>query len=132
MFVKNLLKKDGLVLTEKTEFTESLEKKIHIRELSHESFDAMLKKDPSFGNIICRCEMVSEAEIIEAIRHGHATLDGIKFYTRAGMGRCQGGFCTYRILDIIRRETGIKFTDITKRGGGSWLLHERIGEEHGN
>ena len=71
---------------------------------------------------MCRCEEVSEAEIVEAIRHGHRTLDGIKFYTRAQMGRCQGGFCTYRILRILMRETGMSWEDVTKRGKGTEVL----------
>jgi glycerol-3-phosphate dehydrogenase len=70
---------------------------------------------------------VTEAEVVEAIRHGHTTLDGIKFYTRAGMGRCQGGFCTYRIMQILSRETGMPIEAITKRGGESVLVTGRIG-----
>jgi glycerol-3-phosphate dehydrogenase len=66
--------------------------------------------------------------VVEAIRKGHVTLDWIKFYTRAGMGRCQGGFCTYRILAIIARETGLPVEAITKRGKGSPLVAGRIGD----
>ena len=65
---------------------------------------------------------------MEAIRKGHTTLDGIKYYTRAGMGRCQGGFCTYRIMQIVHRETGLPLTAITKRGEGSRIVVGRIGE----
>jgi len=93
--------------------------------------DECVEKNRSFGEIVCRCETVSEAEIVEAIRKGHTTLDGIKFYTRAGMGRCQGGFCTYKIMKILQRETGIPFDRITKRGGGSRLLLNEIGEPDG-
>jgi glycerol-3-phosphate dehydrogenase len=71
---------------------------------------------------VCRCEKVSEAEILEAIRRGHTTLDGIKYFTRAGMGRCQGGFCTYKIIKILMRETGLSHDQITKRGDGSALI----------
>jgi len=71
---------------------------------------------------------VSEAEIIAAVKHGHTTLDGIKFYTRAQMGRCQGGFCTDRIIKIIQRETGLGFEDITKRGKASFILDDKIGD----
>ena len=63
---------------------------------------------PAYGEIVCRCERVSEAEIVEADHGaGHTTLDGIKYFTRAQMGRCQGGFCTYKIIKIIMRETGM-------------------------
>ncbi|MBO7329983.1 MAG: (2Fe-2S)-binding protein, partial [Lentisphaeria bacterium] len=78
--------------------------------------------------IICRCEEISEAEIIEAIRRGHITTDGIKFYTRAGMGRCQGGFCQAKILRIINRETGIPMEKLTKRGGNSFILSGNLGD----
>jgi glycerol-3-phosphate dehydrogenase len=71
---------------------------------------------------------VSEAEIVAAIRAGHTTMDGIKFYTRAQMGRCQGGFCSYRILKILQRETGLGLAEITKRGGASQLVPHGVGE----
>ena len=61
-------------------------------------------------------------EIVTAIRLGHVTLDGIKYFTRAQMGRCQGGFCTYKIIKIIMRETGMGWDEVTKRGGGSRVL----------
>ena len=77
--------------------------------------------------MVCRCELVSEAEVVEAIRKGHTTLDGIKYYTRCGMGRCQGGFCTYRIMQIVARETGLARESITKHGPGSEIVLDRIG-----
>jgi glycerol-3-phosphate dehydrogenase len=79
---------------------------------------------------VCRCESVSEAEIVAAIHKGHTTLDGIKFYTRAQMGRCQGGFCTYKILKIIERETGMSIHEVTKRGGDSYVIPSEIGDFH--
>lgn len=86
------------------------------------------EQDPAWTHIICRCEKISEAEIVEAIRKGHTTVDGIKFYTRAGMGRCQGGFCSANILKIIHRETGIPMEELTKRGGASRILAGKLGE----
>ena len=71
--------------------------------------DELAKADPTYANMVCRCEKVSEAEIVAAIRAGHTTLDGIKYFTRAQMGRCQGGFCTYKIIKIIMRETGMSW-----------------------
>lgn len=81
--------------------------------------------DPAFGQIVCRCEIVTEAEVRDAIRRGARTLDGLKFRTRAGMGRCQGGFCTSRCMEQLSHELGVPFTSITKRGGGSWLVLDR-------
>ena len=69
----------------------------------------------------------SEAEIVAAVRRGHVTLDGVKFRTRAGMGRCQGGFCAPKIMQIISRESGIPMEELTKRGPGSELLIGKLG-----
>ncbi|MCK5153069.1 MAG: NAD(P)/FAD-dependent oxidoreductase, partial [Spirochaetales bacterium] len=127
-YVKDLLKKDGLILTEKSSYDPTIEKLPRIRTLHPEEADTLIQSDPAYGEIVCRCESVSEAEIVAAVRNGHTTLDGIKFYTRAQMGRCQGGFCTDRIIKIIQRETGLSFEAITKRGKASWLLEDRIGD----
>ena len=86
------------------------------------------KENPAWGEFVCRCEKITEAEIVDAVRHGHTTVDGVKFYTRAGMGRCQGGFCQARILHIISRETGIPLEELTKKGGNSYLLTGRLGD----
>lgn len=125
-YVKDLLKKSGLVLTEKADYDPHIPVLPRMRLLDNEERDTLIKKDPSFGRIVCRCESVSEGEIIAAIRNGHTTLDGIKFYTRAQMGKCQGGFCTDRILKIISRETGMDILEITKRGKGTTLLKSRL------
>jgi glycerol-3-phosphate dehydrogenase len=125
--VKDLLKRGGLSLTEKTEFEPSISRSPRARGQSPESLDALARERPAYAHVVCRCECVSEAEVVEAIHKGHTTLDGIKFYTRAGMGRCQGGFCTYRILSILSRETGIPLEAISKRGPGSELVSGRIG-----
>lgn len=94
-------------------------------ELTDEEREEMIKRFPSFGNIVCRCELVSEYEIVEAIKRGAKTLDSIKRRTRAGMGRCQGGFCTPRVIDILSRELGVSKTQITKFGKGSYILLEK-------
>jgi glycerol-3-phosphate dehydrogenase len=121
-YVKDLLKKAGLALEEKPDWDPSLPEVPRIRELTAFQVDELARRDPAYGEVVCRCEGVSEAEIVAAVRRGHRTLDGIKFYTRAQMGRCQGGFCTYRILRILARETGLPAQAITKRGPGSELL----------
>jgi glycerol-3-phosphate dehydrogenase len=128
-YVEGLLTNDGLVLREKLDYDPFVEKSVHLRECSHEEAEKLILKEPRFGNVVCRCENVSEQEIIEAIRKGHTTLDGIKFYTRAGMGRCQGGFCAYKLLKIINREAGIPIRDITKRGFGSHIVSGEVSDE---
>ena len=129
-YVKDLLKQDGLTLTEKASYDPYLPPSKRVRDLTPAELDALVQVQAEYGHIACRCESVSEAEIVEAIRKGHTTLDGIKFYTRAGMGRCQSGFCTYRILKILARETGMPIERITKRGEGSELLLGRIPVRH--
>ena len=128
-YVKDILKRDGLRLEERPDYDPAIERVPRIRDLPVEEVDALIAKNPAYGEIVCRCESVSEAEVVAAIRRGHTTLDGIKYYTRSGMGRCQGGFCTYKILKIIERETGTGLDAITKRGGGSYILAGRLGED---
>ena len=128
-YVKDLVKKTGLVLEEKADWEPVLQEVPRIRELSPFEADALVRENPAYGEIVCRCESISEAEIVAAIRHGHTTLDGIKFYTRAQMGRCQGGFCSYKIIKILQRETGMGLEEITKRGGESRLLHGPVGAQ---
>ena len=90
-------------------------------------------KDPEYGALVCRCEEVTEAEIRAAIRRpvGATTIDGVKRRTRAGMGRCQGGFCSPRVLEILAEELGKDYTEITKCGGKSNLLFGTISEAMG-
>ncbi len=120
--VRDILLKEGLALSENPAYDPYLEPPVRPRFLTPEDRAALVAKNPAYGAIVCRCEEISEAEIVEAIRRGHTTLDGIKFYTRAQMGRCQGGFCSWRIMRIIMRETGLSADEITKRGGGSPVL----------
>ena len=94
------------------------------REMTNEERSAKIKENPAYGRVVCRCETVTEAEIVDAIHRtpGATTLDGIKRRTRAGMGRCQSGFCTTRLLDILARELNLTEDAITKNGRGSELL----------
>lgn len=94
------------------------------RAMTNEERAAAVAKNPLYGRLVCRCEMVTEAEIRAAIRRpvGAATIDGVKRRTRAGMGRCQGGFCSPRVAEIIAEELGIPMTEVTKCGGESRLL----------
>ena len=92
--------------------------------LSLEERNELIKKQPAYGNIICRCEMVTEGEIIDAIRRplGARSLDGVKRRTRAGMGRCQAGFCSPRTMEILEREVPMSMYDISKNGGKSTFV----------
>ena len=93
---------------------------------SHMQREKMIGANPRFGHIVCRCERVSEAEIVEAIRRGAHTVDAVKHITRAGMGRCQGGFCGISVLRLLASETHLSPTRITKRGEGSYMIRERF------
>ena len=94
------------------------------REMTVEEQTEAVKENPLYGNIVCRCEVITEAEIIAAIHRpvGARSIDAVKRRTRAGMGRCQGGFCSPRVASILAAETGIPLLDITKNGGESYLL----------
>jgi len=95
--------------------------------LSIDEMNALIKENPAYGNIVCRCEMITEGEILDAIHRplGARSLDGVKRRTRAGMGRCQAGFCTPRTMEIINRELGLPYEKITKSGGKSNIVIER-------
>ena len=96
-------------------------------ELTSEEREKLIQDYPEYGRIICRCETITEGEIIDSIRRplGARSLDGVKRRTRAGMGRCQGGFCSPRVMEIISRETGIPLDNVTKSGGDSRILNGR-------
>ena len=98
VYIKELLGQCGLALEPKSEPRKKLPPEKRARELSPEEIDKLHADDKLASRIICRCEFISEAEIVAAVRRGHVTLDGVKFRTRAGMGRCQGGFCAPRIM----------------------------------
>lgn len=92
--------------------------------LSPEAHAALIRENPAYGNVICRCETITEGEIVDAIHRtpGARSLDGVKRRTRAGMGRCQGGFCSPRVMEILSRELGIPMDQVTKSGGNSKLI----------
>lgn len=98
-----------------------------IKELTPEARAAKIAENPAYGNIICRCEEISEGEIVDAIHGilGARTLDGVKRRTRAGMGRCQSGFCSPRVMEILCRELGMTLDEIRKNGPGSQIVLEK-------
>ncbi|MBQ2954988.1 MAG: FAD-dependent oxidoreductase [Clostridia bacterium] len=120
--VDSLLRKAGAELVEKEDYNPIRKAIPEFRHLSNEERTQLIEKDSRYGRIICRCETITEGEIVEAIRRGARSLDGVKRRTRAGMGRCQGGFCGPRVMEILSRELGIPMTELTKFGGNSRLL----------
>jgi len=124
-YVREILKAEGLLLEEKKDFNPFVQAPPRFATLSTEKQSHLVRQNPLFAKVVCRCELVTEAEVHHAIDHGARTLDGIKFRSRAGMGRCQGGFCTARCMDILAARTGQPFERITKRGGDSWIVIPR-------
>ena len=94
------------------------------KNLSTEEKNELIKEEPSYGKIVCRCEQITEGEILRAIRENPPAkdVDGVKRRTRSGMGRCQGGFCQTYVVELIAKEREMSLTDVTKSGKGSNLL----------
>ena len=127
--VVELLGRAGLPLVERDGFNPIVAPPARFAQRSHEERQALVEGEPRFGRLVCRCELVTEAEVHQAVDHGARTLDGVKFRTRAGMGRCQGGFCTTRVMRILSERLGVPFHEVTKRGAGSWLVIPMEGGE---
>lgn len=96
------------------------------KEMSIDERNELIKSNPSYGKIVCRCEEISEGEIIDAITRplGARSLDGVKRRVRAGMGRCQGGFCSPKVMELIEKYASIPFEEITKNSKGSNITME--------
>ena len=118
------LLREKLGLREKEDFIATRMGLLDPKSLTKEAYQALIRENPAYGQIICRCEQVTEGEIIDAIRRplGARSLDGVKRRTRAGMGRCQAGFCSPRVMEILARELGVSQAEITKCGGASRLI----------
>lgn len=100
----------------------------HVKDLPFDERAKLIEQNPAYGTIVCRCEEISEGEIVDAIHGilGAKTLDGVKRRTRAGMGRCQSGFCSPRVMEILSRELGIPMEDVRKSGADSEIVVEKI------
>jgi len=120
--VAGILKKNGLSLRRKMIFHPHRKRTTHLFAIPFSKTKKLIRKDHSYGDIVCRCEMVSAKEVRDAIKRGAKTMDGIKFRTRAQAGRCHGGFCTTRLMRILAEETGMDVTEVTKRGKGSEMV----------
>ena len=123
-YVAELLKGSGLRCEPNGDFLPGAPKRTVFRELSAEDKQAAIRRNPLYGRIICRCETISEGEIVDALHSPipPGTLDGVKRRCGAGMGRCQGGFCGPRVHEIIARERNIPMEEILLDRSGSWIL----------
>jgi len=117
---------DG-TLEKKTNYNPSRKEPVKFREMTDDQRRELIAKNNTYGRIICRCETVTEGEIIDAINSpvGARDVDGVKRRTRAGMGRCQSGFCGSKVMEILSRELNVPINEITKFGGKSDILYER-------
>ena len=125
--IVRMLQKAGLNAKENKNFVAERKGIPCFSRASNEEKKALIAQDSRFGQIICRCEMITEGEIVAAIHStvGATDLDGVKRRTRAGMGRCQAGFCSPRVTEILSRELGIPMTGVTKNGGVSYILDSK-------
>ncbi len=126
IYVREILE-EKLSLKEKENYTDTRETPVRFRHLNDEERAELIKKNPAYGRIVCRCETITEGEIVDAIKApgGARDVDGVKRRTRAGMGRCQGGFCGSKVVEILARELGVSMSEITKFGGDSKIIYER-------
>lgn len=122
--VVELLKDIGLELINNRNYN-GKRQQVHFIDLSIEEKSELIKKNPRYGRIICRCESITEGEIIDAIHNsfGKVSIDGIKRRCRPGMGRCQGGFCGPRVQEIIARELNIELDEVVQEKYGSNILY---------
>ena len=129
VYVKDILA-EQIELREKENYIKTRKSMTHFADASVEEKNEIIKKDSTFGRIICRCETVTEGEILEALRTNPkpTDLDGIKRRTRAQMGRCQGGFCMPYIVKLIAQETGMSIEEVSKNGKGSNLIYSKTKE----
>jgi glycerol-3-phosphate dehydrogenase len=117
--VIKMLGEAGLELIEKRSFLKERKEGPRLFDPSIETRRSMIALTPGYGRTVCRCEQVTEGEIHDAIQRGADTLDGIKHLTRAGMGRCQGGYCSLPVMNLLAKQLGVRIEDVTKKGGTS-------------
>lgn len=118
------MKEAGLPLERRHGFIATRRAIVSFANQPDEEKDRLIQQDPSYGKIVCRCEQITESEILQAIRRpvGAKTLDAVKRRVRAGMGRCQGGFCSPLVIELLARELGIPEHAVRKRGSRAFML----------
>jgi glycerol-3-phosphate dehydrogenase len=122
--VIELLLDCGMVLEEKKDFRKDRAGWPRFEVASLEKREALIARNPKYGRILCRCEQVTEAEVTQAVQRGADTVDAVKHLTRAGMGRCQGGFCGIHVLRQLSKRLGLPPSEVTKKGQGSYQVTE--------
>ena len=124
--VRDLLTEKA-ALSEKAQYKTKRTPPVRFRHMSKAEREALIAKNKAYGRVICRCETITEGEILDAIHApaGARDVDGVKRRTRAGMGRCQGGFCGSKVVEILARELNVPMNDITKFGGASKILFDK-------
>jgi len=127
--VCELLRSRGLALTKKLFFHSHRPRSMHLFSIKLSETQKLIEQDQGYGDIVCRCEMVSAKEIEDAIDAGATTLDGVKFRTRCQAGRCHGSFCTTRVMKILSSKNRIPLTAVTKRGAGSEVVKKDRADE---
>jgi len=129
--VENILLEDinklSGTLDKNPTYTPYLTPKVEFRHLNFEQRDELIRSNPKYGHVICRCETITEGEILDAIHSPivPTSVDAIKRRTRAGMGRCQGGFCQQKVVEILARELGKEWVDINLKDDGSYILYSK-------
>ena len=123
VYVADLLKEKGLLPRKKDSFDPIIKRKLFI-DMTEQEQSALIQSDPRYGRIICRCENITEGDILDAIRRnpGASTMNGVKRRCRAGSGRCQSGFCGTKVLAILARELGKRPEEIVLEKEGSYIL----------
>ena len=123
-YVVDMLEGSGLALKEKKDYNPTRRPFNWFKNLTPEEKDDVIRKEPAYGRIVCRCESVTEGEIRNALAMNPQPhdVDGVKRRTRAGMGRCQGGFCSPVVIGLLAQQMGIPFEDVTKSGKGSYIM----------
>lgn len=131
VMIRDMLAEQGLKLQVNEKYNPKYRSLNFFKELSIEEKNELIKKDNAYGKIVCRCEVVTEGEILNAIRTNPKPMDidGVKRRTRAQMGRCQGGFCSTHIIKLLAKELGVQFQQVTKKGKNSTIVLGKTKEE---
>ena len=126
LLIKDMLEERNVLKDKNKKFKPYRKNITRLNKSEYKKNEDLIKINNLYGEIVCRCEKISEAEVIESIIRGATTLDGIKFRTRAGMGRCQGGYCTLKLMRVLSDELNLDFEEITKKGRNSFVVTKRI------